>query len=110
MTIIKDDGITWTEVHSIAMSIPDAAGVTNGNVTLDRPGDFLYGNVQMQNNQSGDNAQGIGAFSLTQTSNSSLTIGTNITGCRVKIIKIAGTEGAITINVNVLLIMRKSGA
>jgi len=108
MTVIFTTSNFWIEYILLTVSIPDAAGTTISAATnLEREGFFVGGALMHQDTTNNDNSQAIAFTQITDQSSADLTYGTSISGLRVRIFKQAGTAGATSVSVGVLVCIRK---
>jgi len=110
MTIIFNKGGSfWIESHQITIVPVDlAAGRYAVPIQLDRPGTFLGGSISViETANDAANAQGNSQIMLQQVGGAILNIGDQITQVDAATLKLA-TAGGTSVDVNVILFMRKN--
>jgi len=105
---ISDDGNMWIEYHSIPVTMLDAAGNYDSAVqNLDKPGRFVGGFVQaIAGGGINDNTQATAQLLLLDESAGTV-YGKSITGVRVRVLKQAGTFGAVIVTFAVIVFLKK---
>jgi len=110
MVIVLDFGTWWVEALTNQITLQDAAGrYTSGTANLQREGVLIgmVGNFHALQNAI-DNVENIGGLEVMNQS-LAYTIGARITGSRCRVTKAIGVDGNVTVDVHVVVLVRKIG-
>jgi len=106
MTIITQKGGNyWIESFVVARAAI-GSGVTNTELTLERPGVFLGCSLAMDTSETETVMQNIHQSLQIGGTNNSLTFGLEITSVRLRR---SNTSGTVSFGANVLIYMKKNG-
>lgn len=112
MTVIFTMADFWIEILSTNVTLPTDAGATlSANMPLERAGTCVgYSNSGVAVSAINDATEAVGFIDLlNESGGAALALGLDITGCRFRIHKQAGSDTAL-VTVTIMAFMRKSSA